>query len=100
MTCGNDVIEGDELCDGSDLGGETCSSQGLGRGRLAGLPDCSGFDPSGCTFGSGTLLTVRTADSMLRALDPDTLVFTDLGPTASPSTTATWPGMPTAAQCG
>ena len=47
--CGNDLREGDEVCDGDDLGGETCYSQGYVAGsRLACLPDCSGFDVIGC----------------------------------------------------
>jgi hypothetical protein len=50
--CGNDVIEGDEVCDGSDLGGETCQSQGFDGGTLACNGDCQGFDTSGCTTGT------------------------------------------------
>lgn len=41
--CGNGVVEGDEVCDGEDLGGEDCVSQGYDGGTLACLPDCSGF---------------------------------------------------------
>ncbi len=48
-TCGDGIIEGSEVCDGSNLGGETCGGQGCtGGGALACLPDCSGFDTSGC----------------------------------------------------
>ncbi|MGB6848082.1 MAG: hypothetical protein WBG05_07750 [Thermoanaerobaculia bacterium] len=48
-TCGNDIIEGGEVCDGTDLGGSTCGSEGCtGDGTLACLSDCSGFDTSGC----------------------------------------------------
>ncbi|MHC4673588.1 MAG: hypothetical protein ACYTBZ_13980, partial [Planctomycetota bacterium] len=48
--CGNDVIEGTEVCDGSDLAGETCMSQmGSGyTGTLACNAGCDGFDTSGC----------------------------------------------------
>ena len=47
--CGDGVVEGNEVCDGSDLGGETCASQSCtGGGTLACLPDCSGFDTSAC----------------------------------------------------
>jgi hypothetical protein len=47
--CGNDLREGDEVCDGEDLGGETCYSQGYGEGSLLWcLSDCSGFDVIGC----------------------------------------------------
>jgi hypothetical protein len=37
-----------EVCDGADLGGATCASQGLGTGGLGCLPDCTGFDTTGC----------------------------------------------------
>ena len=48
-SCGNGVREGDEVCDGEDLNGETCHSQGYAGGsRLACLPDCSAFDVTGC----------------------------------------------------
>ena len=48
-TCGNDVIEGNEVCDGTDLGGATCGSEGCSGGTLACNPTCSGFDTSSCT---------------------------------------------------
>ncbi len=57
--CGNDLREGAEICDGTDLAGETCVSQGFDSGELACLSDCSGFDTSGCgTCGDG----VRNGD--------------------------------------
>ena len=46
--CGDGVINGPEVCDGHDLGGETCDSLGLLYGELGCLDDCSGFDTSGC----------------------------------------------------
>lgn len=46
--CGNDSVEGDEQCDGSDLGGQTCVSLGYYGGTLACKADCT-FDTSGCT---------------------------------------------------
>lgn len=46
--CGNDEIEGTEVCDGTDLGGETCSSQGFVGGTLACNEECDGFITSGC----------------------------------------------------
>ncbi|WP_266221341.1 hypothetical protein [Paraliomyxa miuraensis] len=45
--CGNDVVEGAEACDGSDLAGEDCISQGFDAGMIACNPDCT-FDTSGC----------------------------------------------------
>ncbi|MCB1214944.1 MAG: hypothetical protein KDK66_05650 [Deltaproteobacteria bacterium] len=46
--CGNDSVEGDEVCDGSDLGGETCQSQGFVSGELACQTSCEAFDVSNC----------------------------------------------------
>ena len=47
--CGNGVIEGNEVCDGGDLGGETCGSQSCtGGGTLACNVTCDGFDTSSC----------------------------------------------------
>lgn len=79
-TCGNGLRDGDELCDGADLGGQTCLSQGLGNGNLGCQPSCVGYSFMGCELASGSLVTVRTGDGMLRALDPFTLTFTDIGP--------------------
>ncbi|MBU1070501.1 hypothetical protein KJ975_13115, partial [Myxococcota bacterium] len=47
--CGNDQIEGTETCDGTDLFGETCQSQGFLSGTLACLGDCTGLDTSACS---------------------------------------------------
>jgi hypothetical protein len=55
-TCGNGILEWPEVCDGDDLGGQTCQSQGFDGGDLACEPDCTGFDVSGCTAcGNGIL---------------------------------------------
>ncbi len=47
--CGNNIAEEDELCDGTDLMGETCVTQGFYTGKLACMEDCSDFDTSGCS---------------------------------------------------
>ncbi|MGI5862260.1 MAG: hypothetical protein ACOX6T_09405 [Myxococcales bacterium] len=46
--CGDGAINGDEACDGTELGGARCEAQGFAGGALACKPDCSGFDTSGC----------------------------------------------------
>jgi hypothetical protein len=46
--CGDDIIEGDEVCDGTDLAGESCQTHGFDTGTLTCLGDCSGYDTSGC----------------------------------------------------
>jgi len=46
-TCGNGKAEPSEPCDGANLQGETCVTQGFTYGKLA-CSDCM-FDTSGCT---------------------------------------------------
>ena len=46
--CGDDIVEGDEVCDGTDLAGESCQTHGFDTGTLTCLGDCSGYDTSGC----------------------------------------------------
>lgn len=48
MTCGDGKIDEGEVCDGDDLGGETCLSRGLGDGKLACSADCMSIDETGC----------------------------------------------------
>jgi hypothetical protein len=55
-TCGDDTVEGNELCDGSDLDGNDCTTIGLGftGGTLACNDTCDGWDTAQCTGGSAT----------------------------------------------
>ncbi len=46
--CGDSVISGSEVCDGSALGGQTCSSQGFSGGTLSCNSQCTGFVTTGC----------------------------------------------------
>jgi len=46
--CGDNIKEGMEICDGSDLDNQTCITQGFDGGDLACLSDCSSFDTSTC----------------------------------------------------
>jgi len=47
--CLNNIQEPGEACDGTDLAGQSCITQGFSGGNLACLSDCSGFDVSSCT---------------------------------------------------
>ena len=53
--CGNNIKDGDDVCDGDDLGSPTpgCSDHGFGSGTLNCLEDCTGFDFSECIDGCG-----------------------------------------------
>lgn len=46
--CANDVVEGDEVCDGADLADTTCVDLGFDGGTLGCAKDCSAFDTSLC----------------------------------------------------
>ncbi len=47
--CGNNLAEFGEVCDGTDLDGQDCTSIGIaGGGALACSGDCGSFDASGC----------------------------------------------------
>jgi len=61
-TCGDDMVDGDDVCDGIDLGGEDCISQGFDGGTLGCLDDCSAFDTSACTM-------VTCGDDMIDGTD-------------------------------
>ena len=56
VTCGDDMREGMEVCDGADLDGQTCQSQGFMSGVLGCGQNCDGFDTSGCaSCGDGVI---------------------------------------------
>lgn len=83
--CGNNLLEApDEACDGTDLGGATCASQGFTGGTLACQPSCTAFDTSDCftcrtgpTNGSWNLpvLTGATPGTVAGQLFDQTGVF-------------------------
>jgi hypothetical protein len=47
--CGNDQAEGVEVCDGTDLRQQSCTTLGLGAGELACSGDCRSYDVSDCS---------------------------------------------------
>ena len=49
IECGNEAIEGDEACDGADLGGMTCPDVGDFVGGTLGCDAACAFDTTGCT---------------------------------------------------
>jgi hypothetical protein len=66
--CGDGVVEGAEVCDGTDLDGNDCTTIGEGftGGTLGCLADCTGWDTSGCVTetecGNGVVEQGETCD--------------------------------------
>lgn len=62
--CGNDEIEGQETCDGADLGGLNCVMQSdkYNGGFLKCTDDCSALDESDCCLGPGEDCLVNGQD--------------------------------------
>lgn len=52
VTCGNNLKEGLEVCDGTDLASQSCTTKGFASGSLTCLTDCSNFDTSSCVTAS------------------------------------------------
>lgn len=71
--CGNNRAEGDETCDGSDLRGESCKSQGFDQGTLS----CSGceLNTSGCSNKTKVLPpTTTTVEETVHGAAPEQTV--------------------------
>jgi hypothetical protein len=62
QTCGNNVREGTEVCDGTALAGQTCATQGFNGGTLRCMANCQNYDTSSCT-GQSTEIIVDNTDS-------------------------------------
>jgi hypothetical protein len=65
--CGNNVKEVGESCDGTDLGGQTCASQGFTSGSLSCNATCSAFNVSNCvlTTFTSTFTSIAADDGYL-----------------------------------
>ncbi len=84
--CGDGLLDPDEACDGAELGGETCATQGFDDGTLACDGGCA-FDTSGCNLcGDGVVGGAEACDDgnttpgdgcdascQIEACDPDGL---------------------------
>src|SRR3989344_2337914 len=46
--CGNNIIEGSEICDATNLSGQTCITRGYDSGNLFCASDCLSYNESGC----------------------------------------------------
>ena len=68
--CGNDIIEGDEVCDGTDLNGEDCISVDpniYAAGTLACSGACNALDTSDCS--SGGCCEINDEDASICTVD-------------------------------
>ena len=61
-TCGNNVIEGDEVCDLTQINGETCESLGSEGGVLGCLLDCSDYNLLGCFICGNDVIDMRLSE--------------------------------------
>lgn len=52
VVCGNGLKEGAEVCDGADLGGQSCTTLGYASGTLACSTNCSSFNTTSCSSAS------------------------------------------------
>jgi hypothetical protein len=74
--CGNDVAEVGEVCDGADLGGQTCGDAlGCVGGVLLCATDCQSFDTALCSGSNG----VQEAPEECDGLDFGTSSCSDFG---------------------
>jgi cysteine-rich repeat protein len=69
-TCGNGVREGGEVCDGPDLGGQSCQSQGFAGGNLGCNGACSAFNTTGCAPFACSDFTDNDTDGFIDVGDP------------------------------
>ncbi|MBU0761183.1 MAG: hypothetical protein KJ600_04540 [Nanoarchaeota archaeon] len=65
-SCGNLEIDAGEVCDGTNLSGETCFSKGYAKGNLSCSSDCLSFDFGGCVVGTVTPLNFAINPSVIR----------------------------------
>ncbi|MFH1809738.1 MAG: IgGFc-binding protein [Pseudomonadota bacterium] len=81
--CGDDDINGSaEICDGTDLGGLSCTRLGFASGELRCAADCLALDRSGCVAADAgasdlAMLDHTGPDSSARDLGPRDLVVAD-----------------------
>lgn len=69
-SCGDDVADMGEACDGADLALQTCASfPGYSSGTLGCAPSCLAFDLSGCTAGQEVAAASCERDAVQTAVD-------------------------------
>jgi chitodextrinase len=56
QTCGNNIREGTETCDGTDLNAQTCIGRGYTSGLLSCAANCGSFVTASCSSGASQFL--------------------------------------------
>jgi hypothetical protein len=68
--CGNNITEIGEVCDGTDLGGNTCAiNLGASLGNLKCMPNCKLYDTSECTGNNTRCMADWECDEWSSCLD-------------------------------
>ena len=60
QTCGNNIREGSETCDGTDLVGQSCTTKGFASGTLSCNTQCNAYVTTQCTAQAQTQQTSNT----------------------------------------
>lgn len=82
QSCGDNFVEGSELCDGFDLADETCESLDFESGTLRCAVNCASFDTNQCSTGIPDSLPMTTANR-ISGVAPLAVIF-DAVDTGSP----------------
>lgn len=85
--CGNNLREAPEVCDGTDLAGQTCVSQGFGGGTLSCNAGCSAFVTTACTVAPVTVTFTSVAAEDGRVVESSET--SNVGGTATPNNSTT-----------
>ena len=71
--CGNDTIEGTEVCDGTAFGGDSCAAHGFAGGQLGCNAGCTGLTYASCSPGNAqfTYVVNDTSPNSISAYSVD-----------------------------
>jgi hypothetical protein len=81
--CGNDNVESPEICDGDDLNGVSCRSEGFFSGAVTCAETCDGTDTTACVAnvcGNGTVEGAEVCDTALFDVTCRDIALPDGGP--------------------
>lgn len=79
ITCGNGLKEGSEACDGTDLGGQTCLSQGFASGTLTCATNCNSVVTTSCVSASTCGNNIKETGEVCDGTDINSATCSSLG---------------------